>query len=600
MTERQEVQLGNVCEILDRFRKPISKLNRIAGDIPYYGATGIVDYVADYLFDEQLVLVGEDGAKWGAGESTAFIINGKAWVNNHAHVLRPNRKIILDEWLTYYLCTQNLNEFVTGVTVPKLNQEKLKSISVPLPPLPEQKRIVAVLDEAFASIDEVIAHTEKNLANAHELFASHLNNALTPKDKGWAEKKLGEHCEFRRGLTYKKADEVDVSDNVVLRANNVSLGTGQLDLAELKYLRDDFEVPQEKLIERNTILICAASGSKSHLGKTALIDIDSAYAFGGFMGLLLPSDRLLPKFLFYLTKSKIYARFIASLSDGTNINNLRRDDLAEFQFFLPPLSEQKRIVASLDDVSNATQRLKAIYQKKLGALHELKQSLLQKAFAGELKIKTADITPFPQELPNISTTDLYAGILAIAYQHHKSDPKQLITFGHVKIAKIAYMTEAHIGLDLDINPVKDAAGPHDHQRLIKVEYCAEKKNWFDVRKNNKGYHLTEKRSFKNLVKITEDALGEHKKAVDRLIKLFVPRTTQEAEIIATVFAAWNNLLLNNQPVSDENIVYEARENWHKDKLKISQGNFLKGIEWLKKAKIVPQGKGRLVKERGKS
>ena len=245
------------------------------------------------------------------------------------------------------------------------------------------------------------------------------------------------------------------------------LGQDSWTLAELKYLRDDFEVPQEKLIERNTILICAASGSKSHLGKTALIDIDSAYAFGGFMGLLLPSDRLLPKFLFYLTKSKIYARFIASLSDGTNINNLRRDDLAEFQFFLPPLSEQKRIVASLDDVSNATQRLKAIYQQKLGGLHELKQSLLQKAFAGELKIKTADITPFPQKLPNIKPTDLHAGIIAMAYRRHESQPQYLPTFGEVKPEKIVHMVEAHIGIDLDRNPVKAAAGPNDHNRLKK-------------------------------------------------------------------------------------------------------------------------------------
>ena len=90
------MNLEDICEILDRFRKPISKKNRIAGDIPYYGATGIVDYVNDYIFDEKLVLIGEDGAKWGAGDSSAFSIEGKTWVNNHAHVLRPNREIIIE------------------------------------------------------------------------------------------------------------------------------------------------------------------------------------------------------------------------------------------------------------------------------------------------------------------------------------------------------------------------------------------------------------------------------------------------------------------------------------------------------------------------
>jgi type I restriction enzyme S subunit len=83
------VKLGDVCEVLDFKRKPITKKDRISGEIPYYGATGIVDYVEGFLFEEKLVLLGEDGAKWGASEPSAFIVEGKTWVNNHAHVLRP-------------------------------------------------------------------------------------------------------------------------------------------------------------------------------------------------------------------------------------------------------------------------------------------------------------------------------------------------------------------------------------------------------------------------------------------------------------------------------------------------------------------------------
>jgi len=89
------VELGELCEILDRLRVPIKKADREPGDIPYYGATGILDYVKDYIFDEDLVLIGEDGAKWGTGESTAYAISGKSWVNNHAHVLRPDRTKLL-------------------------------------------------------------------------------------------------------------------------------------------------------------------------------------------------------------------------------------------------------------------------------------------------------------------------------------------------------------------------------------------------------------------------------------------------------------------------------------------------------------------------
>ena len=90
--------LGDIVEILDSKRRPISKKDRKHGPFPYYGATGIVDYIDGYIFDEELVLVGEDGAKWKSMDKTAFIIKGKTWVNNHAHVLKPNNEIVLNQF----------------------------------------------------------------------------------------------------------------------------------------------------------------------------------------------------------------------------------------------------------------------------------------------------------------------------------------------------------------------------------------------------------------------------------------------------------------------------------------------------------------------
>lgn len=138
--------LGNLCDILDSKRKPITRRDRKAGPYPYYGATQVQDHVDGYIFDEPLVLLGEDGARWGADEKSAYRIEGKSWVNNHAHVLRPDREKILDAWLEYFLNMTDLSEYITGTTVKKLNQEKMRSIKVPMPPLPEQKEIVKKLD----------------------------------------------------------------------------------------------------------------------------------------------------------------------------------------------------------------------------------------------------------------------------------------------------------------------------------------------------------------------------------------------------------------------------------------------------------------------
>ena len=147
------VQLGDVVEILDSRRKPITKHDREPGPYPYYGATGVLDYVKDYLFDEPLVLVGEDGAKWEVGDKTAFPVSGKTWVNNHAHVLRPKRDMLLDTYLIEMLNEMDFSPFITGVTVPKLNQEKLRSIEIPLPPLAIQQEIVAEIEGYQKIID---------------------------------------------------------------------------------------------------------------------------------------------------------------------------------------------------------------------------------------------------------------------------------------------------------------------------------------------------------------------------------------------------------------------------------------------------------------
>jgi type I restriction enzyme M protein len=159
------VRLGEVVEILDSLRRPITKHDREPGPYPYYGATGVLDHVKGFLFDEPLVLVGEDGAKWGPGEKSAFAVEGKVWVNNHAHVLRPKRDRILDRFLIEVLNEADLMPYITGVTVPKLNQEKLRSIRIPLPPLEVQKEIVAeiegyqkVIDGARAVLDNYRPH----------------------------------------------------------------------------------------------------------------------------------------------------------------------------------------------------------------------------------------------------------------------------------------------------------------------------------------------------------------------------------------------------------------------------------------------------------
>jgi type I restriction enzyme S subunit len=207
------------------------------------------------------------------------------------------------------------------------------------------------------------------------------NRGAVEVKKGWTTKPLAELCEFQRGLTYAKGDESEASQNVVLRANNIDLATNQLDFSELKYISDSVDVPANKIVRRNCLLICTASGSKIHLGKIAFIDDDYGYAFGGFMGQIIPRPGLLPKFLYYMMITEAYKVFIATLSDGANINNLKFADLGKFAIPFPALPEQQRIVGVLDDAFAKLTTAQANAEKNLQNTRALLESHLQSVFA---------------------------------------------------------------------------------------------------------------------------------------------------------------------------------------------------------------------------
>lgn len=138
--------LDKIAENCDSMRRPVTSGNRVAGEIPYYGASGIVDYVKDYIFDGDYLLVSEDGANLVARVTPiAFSITGKTWVNNHAHVLKFNH-YETRRYVEMYLNSIDLSAYITGAAQPKLNQKNLNSIEIPLPDLNEQKRIVSLLD----------------------------------------------------------------------------------------------------------------------------------------------------------------------------------------------------------------------------------------------------------------------------------------------------------------------------------------------------------------------------------------------------------------------------------------------------------------------
>ncbi len=178
--EWTKTRLGEISEVLDRHRVPLNsdERDKMKGDIPYYGANGVVDYVDDYLFDEKLLLIAEDGGHFEEHKTRpiSYIIEGKSWVNNHAHILR-----IKDggttAWVYYSTVHKNILPYVHGSTRMKLNQKELKKIEIPLPPVHEQKRITKILSKIDNKIQKEKFYNKK----LHNLKKGLMQDLLTGK-----------------------------------------------------------------------------------------------------------------------------------------------------------------------------------------------------------------------------------------------------------------------------------------------------------------------------------------------------------------------------------------------------------------------------------
>ena len=206
--------LGDVADFLDGRRRPVKDSDRakMRGDIPYYGASGIVDYVDSYLFDEDLILLGEDGENiLSRNCRLAFKISGKAWVNNHAHVLRPKTGIELD-YLVEFLESRGYAQYNTGTAQPKLNKHVCSRIPVLCPPRPEQRAIATALSD----VDALLGGLDRLIAKNRDLKQAAMQQLLTGQTRlpgfhgEWEVKRLGDLCTMKsgEGITAKSIDGV--------------------------------------------------------------------------------------------------------------------------------------------------------------------------------------------------------------------------------------------------------------------------------------------------------------------------------------------------------------------------------------------------------
>ena len=387
------VSFCEAVDICDTQRKPINSKERAAriegkaqSDLyPYFGATGQVGFIDDYITDGEFVLLGEDGAPFlNTFAEKAYIITGKAWVNNHAHVLRSKGN---NKFLCYYLNHFNYKGYVSGTTRLKLTQAQMKRIPVATPPIEEQNRIVARIEELFSGLDNGV----ETLKKTKQQLAVYRQAVLKEAFDRAGEKKvpLKQIIEKPRYGTSKKCS-YDTGEHTipVYRIPNINYQQGTISHDDLKYAtfaQDEFDSLR---LREGDILIIRSNGSVSLVGRSAVVaDGDIHGLFAGYLMRLRIKDGvgILPQYLnLYLDTH--YARWqIEQMAKSTSgVNNINSEEICRINLPVCDVELQEEIIQEIESRLTVCESISKTIDTALQQAEALRQSILKQAFEGRL------------------------------------------------------------------------------------------------------------------------------------------------------------------------------------------------------------------------
>lgn len=377
--EMEFVSFEQAVEIWDTLRKPVNakeRQSRIEGkDIgelyPYYGATGQVGYIDGYISDGEYVLLGEDGAPFLQPTATkAYLIHGKAWVNNHAHVLRSKYN---NAFLCYYLNSFDYQGFVSGTTRLKLTQAAMKQIPIPAPPLSEQKHIVSRIEELFSQLDASVAELKTAKERLKVYRQAVLKEAFDSCKDFVPLATLGD---LGRGKSkHRPRNDAALFENgkyPFIQTGEVKAAPKHITCYSKMY--GDFGLQQSKLWPKGTLCITIAA----NIAETAFLGIDACFpdSVVGFT----PYEHILPEYVRYFIESQ--KQRLWAFAPATAQKNINLDTLEKLTIPYCSVEEQEQIVRKIDSKKSVCDSIEKTVDTALQQAEALRQSILKKAFEG--------------------------------------------------------------------------------------------------------------------------------------------------------------------------------------------------------------------------
>jgi len=379
---KQGWEIKKLSDVCDKASSNVSQnqLDNEVGDYPIFGASGWIKNVSFYHQDKPYLSIVKDGS--GVGRVTKM--EAYTSVIGTLQYILPNDGIDLD-YLNYSLMSVDFKKHVAGAAIPHIYFKDYKNEPFLWMPLPEQQRIVAILDKAFSAIAKAKAIAEQNLKNAKELFESYLQGVFENKGEGWEEKTLKEVCAKITDGTHQTPKYFD-EGVIFLSSKNVT--SGKIDWDNIKYIDEKQHIEMHKRVApRVGDILLAKNGTT---GVAAMVDKDVVFDIYVSLAHIRVLDEVSTEFMLYFINSPVAKKQFNNRLKGAGVPNLHLEEIREVIIHFPKSKgEQQTIVRQLDALRTKTKKLEAIYQQKINNLESLKKSILQKAFSGDLNTETA-------------------------------------------------------------------------------------------------------------------------------------------------------------------------------------------------------------------
>ncbi len=493
----------------------------------------------------------------------------------------------------------SLSLFVTGIREGQnIDFAQLQRAYLPLPSPEEQRRIADYLDAATGKIDRLVALRRRQMELLHEQRAALIQQAVTrgldpnvPRKKSiipWVNQIPKHWKELRIAVAVTKntngfvgpTRDILVQDGVRY-LQSLHLKSGEIRFDKPYYVTEEWSRAHSKSILQEGDVLVVQTGDIGQVAAVPeefegcnchaliILRMRRAYGCGQYLALLFNA---------HLGKNALIRE-----TTGALLPHLECGKIRDIRLPFPPPEEQDSILAFVQKENHRFDRLLSAYSRQIELLGEYRAALIHEAVTGQKAVLEEGVSA---ETGREANVHFRRSVLGAEIIHRLHDDAK---FGRVKLEKLLYLSEAFAGMDLQGHYLRAAAGPFDNFALRSVESQIQRQGWYRSVKEDKRTRYVPLAKAGGHQTYFAEYWQEQKPKFEQLMELLRPATTQQCEIVATLFAAWNDRLAAGQKSDDDDLVDEVLKNWHPDKQKIERERWLIALGWMREHGLVPEG-----------